>query len=158
MPRTLRRLIGLFAGYALAVLCATAGCVACLSAVDAAGIGVTGGGTPSTIFAAGAAMTASTAWPGYIVTSWLLLSKRMSNRPGRLALTGALTAGQAILLVGLLTGRSGYYFSMQPELLVFWASAIMGGMLGALAFSLVAETLFNMKLNGPNRPPLPSES
>lgn len=156
MLRTLRRMIGLFAGYALAVVVASAVCLACLAGFESIGQGILGRGNMGSIFVAGAALTASTAWPGYLVTTGLLLSKRMRNNMGKVALAGGLTAAQALLLVGFFTGSPAQYFSAKPAFMFLCLSAIIGGIVGAIAFSIAAERLFGMRLNGPS--PSPSQS
>lgn len=149
MPPIARRMIGLVAGYALAVIVASVTACALLAAWAAIFRPGTDG-LFATVIISGIAITASTAWPGYLVTTWLLLSKKIANTPWRIALYGALTAVQALLMISFFVG-SVAHASM-------WAPSIVGGFVGALIFSFAAETLFGMRLNGPSLRPSPSKS
>lgn len=153
--QTLRRAFALIAGYTIAVIVASMVCLLCLYMLQLSGLlplgrgGVAGIGLSGT-WLGGMGITASTAWPGYLLTAWLLLSKRMSNRIPILAIAGALTAVQACVLMSVVI-RASIVMLVLP-------TAIIGGIVGAIAFSLVAERLFGMTLLRLNRSPSPSKS
>lgn len=150
MKRTLRRMAGLFIGYALAVVVASLVCCALFAGWAAVfRPGTLYGFFPAAIVS-GIAITASTAWPGYLVTAWLLLSKKLANNVLIIGLAGALTAIQALLLIS--------YFVATVAHFDIWLPAIIGGFIGAVIFSLAAENLFGMHLKQPSQSPSSSKS
>ncbi|MGB7432925.1 MAG: hypothetical protein WA921_10715 [Ahrensia sp.] len=151
MTLTLRRMIGLFVGYALAVIVASTLCTAALTVIGFFSRPSIGWNFFQTTIAGGMLITASTAWPGYLVTSWFLLSKRMVNRPAFIAMAGGLTAVQALFFLS--------FFGQTLVKFEIWIPAIMGGCAGAFVFSLCAEHLFNMRFKQqPSPQPSPSRS
>lgn len=151
--KTLRRMAGLLAGYAIAVIVSSIMCIAFLSIyqeINNAPGAHDGLNMFQTTIIGGTLITASTAWPGYLVTSWLLLSKRLANTRTGLSFAGALTAVQALVCLSFVTK------GLVPKEL--WLPAIISGAAGAFTFSLLAQSLFGMTFKQSSRPPLPSKS
>lgn len=137
----LRRMGGMILGYAVAVMVASTLCCAIFAAVGFIMKPSTLSGLFPTVIVTGTMITASTAWPGYMLTTWLLLSKRLTNTPLIMALAGALTAVQALLLMS--------FFVETLAHIDIWIPAVIGGATGAFAFSMIAEKLFGMTFKTP---------
>lgn len=145
-------MVGLLVGYAIAVIVASLVAIAFLSAFPVIS-NATGADDGLDMFLTaiigGTLITASTAWPGYLIATWLLLSKRLANNRLLLSFAGALTAVQALLFLSFVTERLAH-----KDL---WLPAIIGGAAGAYIFSLLAQKLFGMTFKQSSRSPSPSE-